>query len=262
VKKKQAMTNLSRRGVVLMFAFLVALVLQGSDALDKPRSFLHHTNEESTTLHEKILKGARQGVVTESSPMILSTEDVKDKLCKLIETSVANTEGQAEDAIIDEIFPQIVKILISAAAGLVIAQLGTAFGTSEDGPLGGSFKDIINIAVTMIAGQLVTIIVAAILGNAEKRASFSNTFTRHRQLQFDTVLEDIVPQILDIIVSAIAWALISSIVGALGGGPVLEEITSTIVLAVAGAIVATIIAALFGGGEALSAVSDTFNRNL
>jgi ABC-type phosphate/phosphonate transport system permease subunit len=120
----------------------------------------------------------------------------------------------------------------------------------------------VKIAVTVIAGQLVTIIVAAILGNAEKRASFSNAFTRHRRLQFDTVLEDIMPQILDIIVSAIAGALISSFVGALGGGPVLEEITSTIVLAVAGAIVAAIIAALFGSGEALSAVSDTFNRNL
>jgi hypothetical protein len=237
-------------------------VLQGSDALDKPQSFLHHTNEESTTLHEKILKGVRQGIVTESSPVIMSAEDVKDKLRKLVETSIANTEGQAEDTVIDEIVPQIIKILISAVAGLVITQLGTTFGASEDGPLGGAFEDVINIAVTVIAGQLMTIIVAAILGNAEQCVSFSNAFTRHRRLQFDTVLEDIMPQILDIIVSSIAGALISSIAGALGGGPVLEEITSTIVLAVTGAIVATIVAALFGGGEALSTVSDTFNCNL
>jgi hypothetical protein len=262
VKKKQAMANLLSRGVVLTLALLVALVLEGSHALDKPRSFLRHTNDESTTLHEKILKGARQSVVAESSPVIVSAEDVKDKLRKLVETGVANTEGQSEDAVIDEVVPQIVEILISSAASLVITQLVTTLGASEDGPLGGALEDVINIAVTVIAGQLVTAIVAAILGNAEQRASFSNAFTRHRRLQFDTLLEEIVPQILEIIVSAIAGALVSAIVGAVGGGPVLEEVTSIIVLAVAGAIVAAIVAALFGGGEALSAVSGTFNRNL
>jgi hypothetical protein len=79
-----------------------------------------------------------------------------------------------------------------------------------------------------------------------------------------TLLEDIGPQIIEIIVTAVAGGLVSAIVGAFGGGPVLEEITSIIVLAIAGAIVTAIVAALFGsGGEELALfVTETFNRRL
>jgi amino acid transporter len=80
----------------------------------------------------------------------------------------------------------------------------------------------------------------------------------------NTLLEDIGPQIIKIIVTAVAGGLVLAIVGAIGSGPVLEEITSIIVLAIAGAIVTAIVAALFGGGgkELASFVAETFNRRL
>jgi hypothetical protein len=76
-------------------------------------------------------------------------------------------------------------------------------------------------------------------------------------------LEGIGSQVIKLVVRAIAGALFSAIVGAIGGGPIFEQVASIIVLAILGAIVSAIVLALFGGGGELAGVmTELFNRYL